>query len=354
MRLKSGTGNLWLPLILAFAAQPVLAQSTFTAPAERLSPPLIAQANPQVPSPGVIPTDVTPIGISQEREIFEPGLRFRLFKKLPDRLWFTGVTEVSQRLDTNVFFTARNYKADYAFRVLPNVTLGYNILKRTSVYSNWFLIKDLYADHANILNFPTTQSLSLGFRHDIPVGQRTNVQFDFQARELWQTSHLRQADLIPAINLTHVFTPNVIGFGSLLLQMRGREYFVAPTRELDPFYTLGLLYRKGQWSFSAVDTLVTNFRSPPFHGSIPRQGNVTMIADFEASRPISKKIPSLQAFVRAEPIWNWSSNRAPGLSGFDFRLFGGLRLAFSKPSFHASIETLRQQLMESENDNGSK
>jgi len=337
--MRSVLDKLWLSLLLiAVASQ---AQSAR------------AQGNPQVPSPGVIPTDVTPVGTLQEQEMFEPGMKFRLFKKLPDRLWFTSVTEVSQRLDTNVFFTKNHYLADYAFRVLPNVTLGYNVLKRSSVYCNWFLIKDEYARFGSILNPPVTQSLSLGLRHDIPIGRKTNLQFDFQARELWQASHLHQADLLPNINLTRVFTPNLVGFGSALLQMRGKDYFVCPTRELDPFYTLGFLYRRGQWTFSAVDTYVTNFRSPPFTDSIPRQGNVTMIADFELARTVSKKLPALQAFFRVEPVWNWSSHGVPGLSGFDYRMYGGLRLSLNKPALNASIDQLRQQLIESEDDGTS-
>ena len=343
--------------MMSVAAGPVAAQNTSdksfppVASAQRSS---IAQANPQVPSPGVLPTDVTPTPLEQEQGLFEPGMKFRLFKKLPDKLWFSGVTESSLRFDTNVFFTYNKPKFDGAYRILPNVTAGYNLFKRFSVYTNWFLIKDLYLDNAAILNFPTTQSLSLGLRQDIPVSDRTNLQLDFQARELWQTSHLRQADLMPAINLTHVFNPNLIGFGSLLLQMRGRNFFVAPTRELDPFYTVGLLYRRGAWTFSASDTLVTNFRSPPFNGAIPTQGNCSMIADIEVSRPVLKTIPNLQAFCRAEPIYNWSSHKVPGLSGFDFRLFGGLRLTFNKPSYDESIESLRKQLIESENDAESK
>lgn len=332
---------------LAAQCQAALAQANFPVADDGQR---IAQANPQVPSPGVIPTDITPIGVNQEQELFEPGLKFRLFKKLPDRLWFTGVTEVSQRLDTNVFFTKNHYLADYAFRVLPNITLGYNVLNRTSVYCNWFLIKDVYARFGNVLNPPTTQSLSLGFRQDIPMGRKTNLQLDFQARELWQATHLRQADLIPNINVTRVFTPNVVGFGSALLQMRGKNYFVAPTREIDPFFTLGFLYRRGQWTFTAVDTYVVNFRHPPFNDSIPRQSNMTMIADIELARTVSKKMPSLQAFMRIEPVWNWWSNGVPGLSGFDYRMYGGLRFTANKPALNASIEQLRQQLLESEGD----
>jgi len=297
---------------------------------------------------GAIPTDVTPSSLGREREYVSPGLAFRIFQKLPERLWFNSTTEVTQRLETNVFFTARHNVADYVFRVLPNVTVGYNVLGNTSIYCNYFVIKDVYADNKRQLTFPTTQSLLLGFRQDIPIARRTTGQLDFQARELWQTSHLHQADLIPGFTLTHVLRPNIVLFGNVLLQMRGRNYFVAPTRELDPFYSVGAVVRRGSWTFSATDTYVTNFRSPPFHGSVPHHGNVSMIGDFEVSHPIHRNMQGLVWFIRAEPIWNWASARLPGLSGFDFRLFGGLRLALSKPSLAATVTKLRQQLIESE------
>jgi hypothetical protein len=308
----------------------------------------IAQARTAPPLSGVIPTDVTPSGLGRERELVTPGLTFRIFQKMPAKLWFQSTTEVSQRFESNVLFTSRHGRGDYVFRALPNVTLGYNVFGNTSIYCNYFVIKDVYARQGNELTFPTTQSLALGLRQSLPLGRRTNLQLDFQARELWQTSHLHQADLIPGITLTHVLRPDAVVFANVQLQMRGREYFVAPTRELDPFYSVGAVYRRGQWTFSVADTFVTNFRSPPFHGSIPPQSNMAMIADFEVARTINRRIPGLQAFLRAEPIWNFASQRTPGLSGYDFRLFSGLRLSFGKPSLASAVTTLRQQLLESE------
>lgn len=308
----------------------------------------IAQASPTAP-PQFIPTDVTPFSVADEHSTLGQGYKFRAFQALPERLWFTSTTEVSQRLDTNVLFTYSNPRADYAFRVLPNITVGYNVAKNTSVYTNYFVIKDVFANNT-FLNRPTTQSLSMGVRHNWQIGDKTNVQFDFQARELWQARGLRQFDFIPNLTITRAVGARNVLFGSTLLQLRGGKYFVAPTREIDPFYTIGWVHRRGPWIFVVTDTLVTNFRSPPFHSSVPRQGNCSMIADIEIARPVLKSYPALMAFVRAEPIYNWSSHKAPGLSGFDFRLFGGLRLSFSKPAYNATIDNLRKQILESEEE----
>lgn len=325
-------------------SQKVLAQADQAALSTiRLVQPQIAQAVP-VPSPAVIPTDATPFTVGPERNEFTPGLKFKLFQAMPERLYFTASTEVSQRLDTNVFFTSGHAKQDYAFRVLPNITVGYNFLKNTSVFANYFVIKDVFAVH-EFLGRPTTQSLSWGVQHNQALGKKTNLQLTMQARELWQARRIHQFDFIPGATVTHFINSNNIVYGSVLLQMRGGGYFVAPTREIDPFYTVGYIHRRGPWTFLATNTLVTNFRQPPFTFSIPAQSNVSMIADFEVNRPVMKKHPELLAFIRAEPIWNWRSNRVAGLSGFDFRLYSGLRLLVSKPSYLASTDNLKRQLL---------
>ncbi len=266
---------------------------------------------------------------------------------LPERLWFNITTEVSQRLDTNVLFTYSNPKADYAFRAMPNISVGYNILKNTSIYCNYFVIKDVFARDYNNITFPTTQSLSWGIQHNQVLGRKTTLQYNFQARELWQASNLHQFDFIPGATLTRVINPNNVFWFSTLLQLRGGDYFVAPTREIDPFYTIGYMHQYGMWTLIINDTLVTNFRHPPFNDAIPRQSNMSMIADIEVDHPVSKKFPSLLAFIRAEPIWNWDSQKAPGISGFDFRFYGGLRLSISKPSYYATMDDMRKQLIES-------
>ena len=74
---------------------------------------------------------------------------------------------------------------------------------------------------------------------------------------------------LPNLTLSHVINPRHIVFASTLLQLRGGDYFIAPTREIDPFYTIGYIYNKKSWTFIAEDTLVTNFRRPPFNDAIP-------------------------------------------------------------------------------------
>lgn len=325
----------------ASLSNPVNAQQFSPNPTQNFSPIRLNQTLPNLPS--LIPTDVTPIGLGRERDLLRPGRTFYLLQKLPSRMWINGSVEVSQRGETNVFFTNSNRKADYVFRALPNLSIGYRILPRTSIYTNYFVLKDVFADHGR-LSYPTTQSLAWGLRHEIPIRNRSTLQFDLQARELWQASHFRQFDFLPGVTLTHVLNPNTIAFGNIQLQLRGKSYFQAPTREIDPFYTLGILHKRGPYTFSFVDTLVCNYRNG---NAIPSQGNLAMIAQIEASREVSKKLPGLVTFVRAEPIFNWNSRGVQGISGFDFRIFGGLRYTFNKSATSVAMDQLRKQLQKS-------
>ncbi len=306
----------------------------------------------QVASPGVLPTDATKGNLLQDQATAYPGFKLRLGQKLPANLWIQCSTEVNQRLDTNVFLTYKKPQPDYVFRAAPNVTVGYNLFNsNTSVYVQYFTIKDCYTVHHRPLTLPTTQSCAIGLRHQFQpwFKNRVSTYLDCQVRELWQSKGLRQADLSPSVNISYFATPKLTFFGSALLQMRSRQPFEGPQREMDPFYTLNMYYRTGKWVFSITDTFVTNFREPHFHYSIPKQGNVNMIADFEIDRQIGNH-PGIQLFLRGEPVFNWRSNKAVGLSGFDFRLYSGLRVSFYKPSYGSTIKQIKKQLQQQDGD----
>ncbi len=316
-------------------APPVLAQGA----GETLAPIRLAQFQ----NPTIIPTDATPTPVGEERELFTPGHVYYFMHRLPKNLWISHVTECTQRLETNVLFTNHDNQADYVFRIQPNTTVGYNILPRTSVYCNYFFIKDVFATHG-FLSRPNFMSLGGGIRHEIPIGQKNNLQIDFQARELWQAQNLHQADLLPTLTFTRAWSPNLLMFGSTTLQMRSRNPFQGAQREIDPFFTVGAIYRKKDWIFTATNTYVANFRN---RSAIPPQSNMAMITDLEVARQINKKMPGLYTFVRAEPIWNWYSNGRPGLSGFDFRLFTGIRYIFNKQPIANSYNQLKKQIEQS-------
>jgi hypothetical protein len=107
------------------------------------------------------------------------------------------------------------------------------------------------------------------------------------------------------------------------------------------------MHQRGNWSFSNTATFVQNFRQP-FPEATIRATNYSMICDFEIARRIIKQVPGLQAFIRAEPIWNFHSHNRLGLAGQDFRLFYGIRMSLGKPPLTAALQQIREQLEEQE------
>lgn len=331
------------------------------------------------PSSTILPTDVLPLPAVQNRLTFAENMQLRILQKLPSRFYFSSSVETSFRYETNPFqfpkkrdferqlppppiqalIGPQNQQAirnvlklvnseDNVFRVLPNVTAGFTLTPHTRVFGNYFMIRDSL--FKNIRLNTVIHSYAWGIQQDIPLGSRGNLQAEVQARELNQMHQHSVFDFLPALTASYVATPRTVLFANALLQLRGRKYFQAPTRELDPFYTVGGLYQKNGWSFSVSSTFVQNFRSQFRHRATIPVNNYAIISDFEIARRISRQLPGLQAFVRAEPIWNMEAHNRPGLSGMDFRLFYGLRMAVTKPSLTAGLMQLKQQIEEQETE----
>lgn len=343
------------------------------------------------PASTILPTDVLPLPQVQNRLSFAENLQLRILQRLPSRFYFTSSTEVTGRYETNPFQfpTKRRLERELQpslsqinqlsvlsqqqlrhelslpgssqaiFRILPNVTAGFTLTPHTRVFGNYFMIHDSLQQSTRLNT--VINSIAYGVQQDIPLGSRANLQAEIQFRELYQ-SHgkgssrngsildtRRNFDYLPGLTLSYVVTPRTVAFINALIQIRGKEYFQAPTREFDPFYTWGMLHQRGGWSFSASTTFVQNFREQFPYATI-RQNNYSFISDFEVARRLFRQVPGLQAFVRAEPIWNFHSRYRPGLSGMDFRLFYGMRLALTKPSLTAGLEQLKQQIEEQEGE----
>lgn len=328
----------------------------------------------------IIPTDVVPLPAAEERLSFGENLQLRILQRLPARLYFNGSVESTFRIETNPFqfpkkstFINRNFPPppvfaqlnafsqndfyrqlqfvnafDVVFRVLPNVTVGWTLTPRTRLFGNFFMIRDSLMHNVQLNT--TIFSVAYGIQQDVPITRRGNLQVECQARELMQQNGTPVFDLLPALTFSYILTPRLVLFANTLLQARGRGYFKPATRELDPFFTFGGLYQRGGWSVSATGTYVQNWREMyGANASIPIN-NQSWICDFEVARRLFRELSGLQAFVRAEPIWNFGSHNTPGLAGFDYRFFWGLRMAMGKPPLTAALNQIRQQLEETEGE----
>ena len=334
---------------------------------------------PSTPSNIILPTDVLPLNAAQDRIPFGENLLLRLNQYLPSRFYFSSSIETSLRFETNPFQFPRKSRLvrqlpqgqayerlslnqkyalqkiiqhtdsqDTVFRILPNVSGGWTLTPRTRVFGNYFMIRDQLAKNVQLNTM--IHSYAWGFQQDIPLSSRANLQAEMQFRELNQWHQQSVFDFLPGLTLSYIANPRTVLFVNALLQMRGKKYFQAPTKELDPFYTWGLLHTRGGWTFAASSTFVQNFREPFGHNATIPITNYAFISDFEIARRLFRNVPGLQAFVRAEPIFNFHSHEHPGLAGTDFRLFYGLRMAVAKPALTNTINNIMEQLRQQEGD----
>lgn len=277
------------------------------------------------------PIDLTPVKLPERGGAFNTFDAYKagLLYRLPARVFFNATCENSLRLETNVFQTDSHGSADMVYRVLPNVTVGYALTKRTRVSSNFFFFRDQYTRKATQLG---RNIYSVGFRadHDIPIGEKTNVTASFFARELFFNVHRATptplCDLIPQLVIVRRVGTGGAIYGSVLGQIRFTN-MLDRFQEGDQFYSVGGVWRKRPWIFTADTTFITNFGNSFLRGA---PNNQVMILTLEAGRRIHPKVP-LTAFCRVEPIFNMTSNTA-GTAGFNFRVFGGLRAEMAKPA----------------------
>ena len=333
-----------------------------------LSPAAFGQGNT------VLPTDTVKSITNLRGTGIGKTFQLRLWQRLPARLYFNSSVETTFRLETNPFQyplkrtllnnaraalgptlddggpeekqavleeVDRTGKPDTVYRINPNFTAGWSVTPNTQVFATYFLIRDSVI-HSSSLN-STTKALGIGAQTNITLSSKASLQPQIVVRELYQTQQTPSLDYLPTATMQYQFTPNLVGYLNGLLQLRFKHFISGSVREIDPFYTAGLNYQRGRWSFLASGTFVQNFRKQFGNAAIVPENNYSYVLDFEIDRQISKSLPGLQAIVRAEPVYNFHSHATPGLAGMDFRLYYGLRLTAVKPPLNATIDQLRQR-----------
>lgn len=295
------------------------------------APRAIAQGRPIGRDNDFVPIDLTPVRLPERVSTFNNYENFKAqaLYKLPGRVFFNASVENSLRFEANTFQTNRHYLSDMIYRVLPNVTAGYALTKKTRVAANYFFFRDQYDLRSSRLS-RNIHSVGGRIDHDIPINEKTMLSVGVFSRALFiQTANAPNIDfydIIPSATITRRAGMNGVVYGSVLGQLRFRDPF-SNFQEGDQFYSLGGIWRKGPWSFLGDSTLVTNFGNSNLRGG---PNNQVIILTGEVGRRIHPHLP-VTAFVRAEPIFNMGANTTPGFSGFNFRIFGGIRAEVSKP-----------------------
>lgn len=275
---------------------------------------------------GNSPVDLAPVKLPERSSpVFQTNnFKTGILYKLPARMFFYSSTENSLRYETNVLQTLHRNRSDMVYRVLPNVSVGYALTKTTRVSANYFFLRDQYTrdNHALSRNI---HSIGLQFNQDIPINERTNITTGFMGRQLLLSRGQPLSDLLPSVQITRRVGSNAVIYGGVLGQIRFRNT-LGKFQEGDQFYSAGGMYRTPRWLFSWDNTLITNFGNRRLRFG-PNNQNIIMT--MEADYKVSPRLP-LVAFVRAQPIFNIGANEATGFAGFNFRIFGGLRIDLNK------------------------
>ena len=329
----------------------------------------------------ILKTDqVAPLTTGSAQQAFGQNFQFRLWQKLPARLYFNGYVESTLRIETNPYQTPNKYEYlrhnypsaaqlakmtpaqiaaanqglatvdsfDNVDRIFPNFTVGWALTPNTRVYSSGFMIRDTLFKNFHLDT--NIFSIGSGIQNTRYITKKGYIMTGFFMRELWETNIHPVFDYIPSVSYYHQFTPAMLTYVSVLTQFRGKQFMNSVNREIDPFYTFGSIYRRGRWMFINTCTFVQNFRNQFGVNALLPTNNYSFICDFEIDRQIFKAVPGLLAFVRAEPVYNMHSNDVVGLSGTDFRLYYGFRFTFAKPALNGVLQQLRQQLEEEEEE----
>jgi len=307
--------------------QAAIQQSVDDNPA--LHGPQLAQATSQ-PAPDTQPIDLTPVQLPERGPAFGTFNNFETnaLYKLPSRMFFSAVVDNSVRLETNVFQTEHHNRSDLVYRVIPNILAGYALTNKTRVAANYFTFQDQYAVHNNLSR--NIQNFGLRVDHDIRISNTTTLTAGFMGRTLLTHINNRAShdltDLLPSLVLQRrVGVANSI-YASVLGQIRWKNVF-GEFQEGDQFYSVGGVFRKHGFVYWTDLTLDSNFGRRQVRGG---PNNQVLILTLEASHRISRRYPA-SVFVTAQPIYNIGPDSF-GYSGFNFRLFGGVRLEIAKPA----------------------
>lgn len=300
---------------------------------------------------GLIQTDITPLPDTELPT--PPGTPASYFRpwppnwayKLPNNFWLRSVIQTEQRYDTNVFNTPKAKVSDYALREHPYLQMGWRFTNHFEPYVEYFLIKDVHVK-ATDFNPPTSQSLAGGAKGAIWAsfdpnnkGLRKTLAYDFRFREWWFNSHQRQYDLLPSLIYEQVLqSKSKTNFTKFelrsMLQLDQRKTRTGTTREIDPFFNARILHARGRWLFQGGVTLALDF--PTYTGAKPKLKTGALIGTIDISRQVPH-IPNLQCFIQGQPIWSFSDKGVPGYTGFNFRLFSGVRMIFDRPPATSAV-----------------
>jgi hypothetical protein len=283
----------------------------------------------------------------------------KIYETLPDRLFMNVSAEPSYRLETNPYQAPRNTEpfteATDAFRIQTTASLGYALTRKTRISANYFMLADRYDDFTPYHLDSTVQSAGINLEQDLLNGKRWVLRGAVQGRQLFLPDKRVNGDLMPSITYIQSIGRNGYLYANAAGVFARQGFFLGTgTKSTTWMGSIGTGYQipydqpkkllkllEGtSFSLSSTYSYTDVFNPRPYVSGY--QQNIILTG--EIAKQLNRHVP-LQAFVRAEPVFNFGQERETiGISGVNFRLFGGLRASLRKsPLFRRDLNPQSNQ-----------
>ena len=305
-------------------------------------------------SPALAQEAAAPPEVHLDVDIGVPRMRVRppvsettlkIYEALPARLYFNASSEASLRLETNPYQAPRDNdpftESTNVFRSQTDVTVGYALTPKTRVSGSYFLLRDQYNDFTPYHLDSTANSFALNVEHDFYQGKKWLIRGATTARQVVLRNAPDTGDLLPSVTAMRSLGSNGWLYGNAALDLNYDDFVFDDLERLSGIFTVGTGYqvpwqptRKGmrplkgiQFNLSSTYSLNGEMRQPQFGYPWNSQ---SIIVTSEISRKVRRTWP-LSLFVRNEVVFNFGQETPVfGLSGVNYRLFGGTRLSTGK------------------------
>lgn len=277
----------------------------------------------------------------------------KIYETLPDRLFINLSAEPSYRLETNPYQVPQNTepfnKATDVFRIQTTASVGYALTRKTRISANYFMLADRYDDFTPYHLDSTVQSVGANVEQDLLQGKRWVLRGAVQGRQLFLPDQRVNGDLMPSLTYIQSIGKNGYLYANAAGVFGRRGFFLGTgTKSTTWMGSIGTGYQvpydqpkklmkliEGtSFSLSSTYSYTDIFNPRPYVSG--HQQNIILTG--EIAKQLNRHVP-VQAFVRAEPVFNFGQERQTiGISGFNFRLFGGLRASLRKsPLFRRDL-----------------
>ncbi|MBY0405612.1 MAG: hypothetical protein K2X66_17045 [Cyanobacteria bacterium] len=310
-------------------------------PQENLTPQRSKQFDWSEVSPVVLDLQSRPVSLNTP---YSPTT-LKILDALPNQFYLYGSSEVSGRMETNPYQAPPHFREPFventgAFRLQNNLTMGYALTPKDKVQISFFHLMNKYDNFTRFRLDGSSSSFAPSYQRTLLEKDGWQLTGNIQARQTITNTNATSGSILPSITLVKGFRKAGYAYLNTALDLGRNHFAIGGIDTITPSATLGYGWQmpydsqnvwlkplgglnitaSGTYSFSTVST--AEFPSPSNFQSYFLTAEVAM--------PVYQNAP-VSLFCRSEAIFNTGHDRnAFGVSGVNYRLFGGLRVSANK------------------------